>query len=122
MKRIDTLMKPLQVTINVGRQAQSYVYELDSRSRQELLERFPKLQPVPVVVVSNRPGKAPEKLQQSVWPQVAQMLLGLTELVPRRLVLPSIDVRVVSPREDEELGTFELPPPHGHEGKLVVHG
>lgn len=115
-------MKPFQVTINVGRQAQGYVYELDPRSRQELLERFPKLQPVPVVVVSNRPGKAPEKIQQSVWPQVAQMLLGLTELLPRRLVLPAIDVRVVSPRENQELGTFELSPTRGHDGKLIAHG
>lgn len=122
MQRVVHPDKRLQLTINAGRQTDGYVYELDSRSRQVLADRFPRLNPVPGVFVSNQRGADPGRLQKSVWPHVAEMLTGLTGSVPQEMDDLQLEVHIFSPKEKEELGTVDLPVARRRATRAAAHG
>jgi hypothetical protein len=70
------------LVISIGRQSDGCVYGLDVLSRARLQELHPGAHRVPVVFVGYGSKQEFEALHRPMWPQIAQMLTGLS---PRRL-------------------------------------
>lgn len=69
-------MSPL--VIHIGRQSDGCAYELNPRSRVEILRRFPGVRSVPGVFVGYDTRAEFEELHGPMWKQIAMMLTGLT--------------------------------------------
>lgn len=69
-------MSPL--VIHIGRQSDGCAYELNPRSRADVLKRFPGVRPAPSVFVGYASRADFQTLHGPMWRQIATMLTGLT--------------------------------------------
>lgn len=66
--------------IRIGRQWDGCVYRLDSLSKRRLKAAHPRTHVVPTVLIGYDPAKRDqfEARQASMWPQIAQILTGVS--------------------------------------------
>lgn len=68
----------MAIMINIGRQSDGCVYELDPLSRRDIRAKYPTARAVPFVHLGYKTKAEFEELQGRLWKQVAIMLTGLT--------------------------------------------